>query len=148
MSLFKTYLNLAGILNRIETELCRKASTAEVGVLTARLNAKADTKATGVTLATLEARLNTLEGIIGGKATIADLSQAKIDLGVRIDDLEKEVETLALNAVKTELSGDREAHTLDLAALDRVIQSSRPVADIDHLVKAPKKPRAPKGGGK
>ena len=55
------------------------------------------------------------------RPTMADLSQAKIDLGVRIDGLEAEIETLALNAAKPQAT------------------------DITPLVQKVRAPRKPKG---
>lgn len=129
---FHIIRNLPGILDRIERELGSKATKASVDTLRFTVTKKADT----------EFVVN-LSGIINERfaerPTMADLSQAKIDLGVRIDGVEREVETLALNAVKT-----GEPNLTD--TLGRVVRIDQHPGLI--IEKAPRKPRAPKGGAK
>ena len=127
--------NLPGILARINSELEGKASTASVDALRYTVGRKADhtyvTKlaeaasdrlSKTVALDDHNVVISIINERLSERPTMADLSQAKIDLGVRIDGLEAEIETLALNAVKTGQA-----------------------TDITHLVQKVRAPRKPKG---
>lgn len=141
--------NLPGILARINSELEGKASTASVDALRYTVGRKADqtyvTKlaeaasdrlSKTVALDDHNVVISIINERLSERPTMADLSQAKIDLGVRIDGLEAEIETLALNAVKT-----GEPNLTD--TLGRVVRIDQHPGLI--IEKAPRKPRKPKG---
>lgn len=126
--------NLPGILARINSELEGKASTASVDALRYTVGRKADqtyvTKlaeaasdrlSKTVALDDHNVVISIINERLSERPTMADLSQAKIDLGVRIDGVEREIETLALNAVKPQAT------------------------DITPLVQKVRAPRKPKG---
>ncbi len=126
--------NLPGILARINSELEGKASTASVDALRYTVGRKADqTHVTKLAEAASDRLSKTvalddhnvvisiINERLSERPTMADLSQAKIDLGVRIDGLEAEIETLALNAAKPQAT------------------------DITPLVQKVRAPRKPKG---
>ena len=126
--------NLPGILARINSELEDKASKASVDALRYTVGRKADqtyvTKlaeaasdrlSKTVALDDHNVVISIINERLSERPTMADLSQAKIDLGVRIDGLEAEIETLALNAAKPQAT------------------------DITPLVQKVRAPRKPKG---
>ncbi|MGQ2972044.1 MAG: hypothetical protein ACT6QM_05915 [Brevundimonas mediterranea] len=184
---FHILRNLPGILDRIERELGSKATKASVDTLRFTVTKKAD----------VEFVVN-LSGIINERfaerPTHADIVLVKEEIGLRIDGLEKEVETLAFNSVLAEFDADMAATKAEIEALDAVktgepnllsplelravptghylhdlaeqidaasadfvggkndtatfVKTSEVTEPLTIKVKAPKKPRAPKGGGK
>ena len=107
--------NLPGILARINSELEGKASKASVDALRYTVGRKADTNFV-VNLSEI------INERFSERPTHADIVLVKEELGVRIDRVEREIETLALNAVKTGQA-----------------------TDITHLVQKVRAPRKPKG---
>ena len=126
--------NLPGILARINSELEGKASTASVDALRYTVGRKADqtyvTKlaeaasdrlSKTVALDDHNVVISIINERLSERPTHADIVLVKEELGVRLDGVEREIETLALNAVKPQAT------------------------DITPLVQKVRAPRKPKG---
>lgn len=180
--------NLPGILARIERDLASKASTASVDTLRYTVGRKADQTYVTKLAETASDRLsktvalddhNVVISIINERLserpTHADIVLVKEELGVRLDGVEREIETLALNAVKT---GEPNLKTLsvnvDTSAVSDTLDVLRDLVDrgeitpkegnarlaaigegilppLGHtgiIITKARKPRAPKGGAK
>ena len=119
--------NLPGIIARIEQELQSKASATSVTALSARLSTK---------------------------PTNADLSQTRIDLGVRLDRLEAIIEKTGLADLATtldQIEADqsepdlRESIRETIAKAQANVDAAKEATDITPLVKKVRAPRKPKG---
>lgn len=129
--------NLPGILARIERELQGKASTASVGHGVGQCQ---------IRMNGLHDRLSTVETRLADRPTNADLSQTRIDLGVRLDRLEAIIEKTGLADLATTLDqiaadqpepGLRESIRETIAKAQANVDAAKPT-------KA-RKPNAPKG---
>ena len=169
--------NLPGILARLERELQSKPSATSVAMNSAaiaslhtRLNAKPTQADLTALHSLMGGRLDTLEAQVGSQVSTANLRQ---DIRSSIANAVANVEAAKLNAEKTgepNLSripptdadalvshpnfdlpvvfGDAPAVAGSVRYVDGSPKSKRQAkVVIDHLVKAPKKPRAPKTGG-
>lgn len=135
------FTNLPGILARINSELEGKASKASVDTLRHTVGKKADhdhvTKLAEIAVERFRDR-----------PTLADLSQAKIDLGVRLDRLEAIIEKTGLADLATtldQIAADQPEPGLRESIRETIAKAQANV-DAAKVTKV-RKPRAPKGGG-
>lgn len=128
------FKNLPGILARIERELQGKASASVVGHGVGQCQ---------IRMNGLHDRLSTVEDRLSDRPTLADLSQAKIDLGVRLDRLEAIIEKTGLADLATtldQIAADQPEPGLRESIRETIAKAT---ANVD-AAKA-RKPRAPKG---
>lgn len=137
--------NLPGIIARIERELQGKASTASVGHGVGQCQ---------IRMNGLHDRLSTVETRLTSRPTLADLSQAKIDLGVRLDRLEAVIEKTGLADLATTLDqiaadqpepGLRESIRETIAKAQDGLAARCASTDITPPAKKVRAPRKPKG---
>lgn len=131
------FTNLPGILARIERELEGKASTASVGHGVGQCQ---------IRMNGLHDRLSTVETRLTSRPTHADLSQTRIDLGVRLDRLEAIIEKTGLADLATtldQIAADQPEPGLRESIRETIAKAQANV-DAAKVTKA-RKPKAPKG---
>lgn len=142
------FTNLPGILARINSELEGKASKASVDTLRHTVGKKADQDHVSKLAEIAVERFR-------DRPTHADLSQAKIDLGVRLDRLEAIIEKTGLADLATTLDqiaadqpepGLRESIRETIAKAQDGLAGRCISTDITPLAKKVRAPRKPKGG--
>lgn len=145
---FHVFTNLPGILARIERELEGKASKASVDALRYTVGKKADQYWVGDLVKTQIEKNNEFRERFADRPTLADLSQTKIDLGVRLDRLEAIIEKTGLADLATtldQIAADQPEPGLRESIRETIAKAQANV-DAAKVTKV-RKPRAPKGGG-
>lgn len=151
---FHVFTNLPGILARIERELEGKASKASVDALRYTVGKKADQYWVGDLVKTQIEKNNEFRERFADRPTLADLSQAKIDLGVRLDRLEAVIEKTGLADLATTLDqiaadqpepGLRESIRETIAKAQDGLAARCASTDITPPAKKVRAPRKPKG---
>lgn len=146
---FHVFTNLPGILARIERELEGKASKASVDALRYTVGKKADQYWVGDLVKTQIEKNNEFRERFADRPTLADLSQTKIDLGVRLDRLEAIIEKTGLADLATtldQIAADQPEPGLRESIRETIAKAQANV-DAAKVTKV-RKPRAPKGGPK
>lgn len=144
---FHVFTNLPGILARINGELEGKASKASLDALRYTVGRKADQEHVSKLAEIAVERFR-------DRPTNADLSQTRIDLGVRLDRLEAIIEKTGLADLATTLDqiaadqpepGLRESIRETIAKATANMEAAKAPTDITPIVKKVRAPRKPKG---